>query len=358
MNYGSIIDNRLYIFQHGELSTPENDELIAEIFKHENLDQPNKIELIDSFVDYDLFTIQCNGKSYILKYSLDEFNTCLQYEFDIIKNLNIKNVLKPIIYNKFKFGEEINYSIYLDAKSPSVKNFGLSCITSNIDLLFDSYFNLQKSIKPKRKHEELILEFIKNHSFDFFSENLIKSISLRYDVDKIKKIIETLHSDIFQICQSDILNKDEFCHGDFNQSNILYCFNHFKFINFDNSFTGNSYCDLANLVIYCGFDKNVEEFLFSYFLKKKNSNEFEKEWLDYRKCYDLTLRKVLLETLFNFLKEIYLFESKRSSKFLDIINYISRNEKNILKIPVVNENFEFLYNLFLQPLIGVENKNN
>jgi hypothetical protein len=80
--------------------------------------------------------------------------------------------------------------------------------------------------------------------------------------------------------------------------------------------------------------------------------------MEYRQCFDLVLRKIFLEILFNFLKEVYIFESERPFKLLDVIDTFSQNQNKFMKIVVINKNFEFIYNLFLQPLIGVENKNN
>jgi hypothetical protein len=81
------------------------------------------------------------------------------------------------------------------------------------------------------------------------------------------------------------------------------------------------------------------------------------EWIEYKKCFDLALRKIFLELFFNFFKEIYLFESKRPAKLLEIIEIFSQNQNNFIKIPIINKNFKFIYDLFLQPLIGSENNN-
>ena len=356
MNYNSLIKDQAYLFESEKDLFSENNEFIFKIFEDASLEKPVKIHFNESCIDYDVYDIYCDNKNYILKFSLDEFNTSLKHEFDIIKKLNVQNVLSPIIYNKFKFGDLIHYSIYYNEKNESVKDFGLSSITSNIDFFVDCYFNLQKTIKPKVKHKEIMLKFIENHSLSFFDQDSIDAISSNCDLDKIKEIINILHSEIFKIFQSDIFKKNEFCHGSLNQSNILYCFDHFKFINLCDSFNGNSYYDLCNLVIYCNLNKNLEKKLFDSFLKNKKSTQVAEEWIEYKQCFDLVLRKIFLEILFNFLKEIYLFESKRPFKLLEIIDIFSQNKNNFLKVPIIHQNFKFIYNLFLQPLIGAETK--
>lgn len=358
MNYNSLIKDQAYLFESEKDLFSENNEFIFKIFEHANLKKPTKISFSTSNIDYDTFNISCDNENYILKFSLDEFNSCLKDEFNIIKKLNIRNTLNPVAYNKFVFGDSIHYSIYSSQNNESIKNFGISSMTTNIDTFIDSYFNLQKSIKPKNKHKETMISFINNHSISFFDQDIIEAISNNCDLNKIKEIIDTLHSEIFKIFQSDIFNKDEFCHGDLNQSNILYCFNHFKFINLCNSFEGNLYYDLANLVINCNLNNNLEKKLFDSVLKNKKSNLVAEEWMEYRQCFDLVLRKIFLEILFNFLKEVYIFESERPFKLLDVIDTFSQNQNKFMKIVVINKNFEFIYNLFLQPLIGVENKNN
>jgi hypothetical protein len=357
MNYDSLIKNQTYLFQSEKNPFSENDEFIFKIFEDANLNKPSKITFNTSTINYDILNISSDKKNYILKFSLDEFDFNLKNEFNLIKKLNCNNTLRPVYYNKFKFGDYINYSIYLDENYESVKDFGLGIINDNIDEFITSYFNLQNSIKPKIKHKENIINFIKNHSISFFDKEVLEAISNNSNLNKIEEIINSLHSEIFLLFQSDIFDREEFCHGDLNQSNILYCFNHFKFINLCDSFTGNSYYDLANLVINCNLNKNIEKKLFNSFLKEKNIESTSEQWIEYRKCFDLVLRKIFLEILFNFLKEIYLFESHRPAKFLEIIEIFSQNQNNFLKIPIINNNFEFIYNLLLEPLIGKANNN-
>ena len=358
MNYDSLIKNQTYLFQSEQNSSLQNHELIIKIFEEIHFGKPDIIIYNSSTIDYDIFNVSLNNKSYIVKISLDEFDNFLKYEFNLIEKNKINNLLQPLYYNKFKFGDIIHYSIYLDEKYESIKDFGLGCIIENTDSFVDSYFNLQKSIKPKNKHKEIMINFINNHSISFFDQDIIEAISNNCDLNKIKEIIDSLHSEIFKIFQSNIFNKDEFCHGDLNQSNILYCFDHFKFINLCNSFEGNLYYDLANLVINCNLNNNLEKKLFDSVLKNKKSNLVAEEWMEYRQCFDLVLRKIFLEILFNFLKEVYIFESERPFKLLDVIDTFSQNQSKFMKIAVISKNFEFIYNLFLQPLIGVENKNN
>jgi hypothetical protein len=197
-------------------------------------------------------------------------------------------------------------------------------------------------------------KFLKNHSISFFDKDTIETISKNSNLEQIKEIIDSLHSEILLLFQSEIFNKKEFCHGNLKQSNILYCFDHFKFINLYDGFSGNLYFDFASLVINCGFNKNVEKKLFDSFLKSKNAKSIAEEWVEYRKCFDLASRKIFLEILFDFLKEIYLFGSKRPAKLFEVIEIFSQNQKVFFQIPSINKNFEFIYNLFLQPLIGSE----
>lgn len=356
MNYNSLIKDQAYLFQSEKDLFSENNELIFKIFEDANLGKPTLIQFNTSNIDYDTFKISCGDQDFILKFSLDEFNSSLKYEFDIIKELSTYNTLLPISYNKFKFGDNIHYSIYLNNKNESVKNFGLGSISTNIDIFTDSLFNLQKPIKSIEKHADKMIKFINNHSISFFDKDIIEAITINTNLDTIKEIVSLLHSEILLLFQSNIFNKNEFCHGNLNQSDILYCFNHFKFINLCDSFYGNSYFDLASLVINCGFSKNIEKKLFNSFMKNKKSNQIAEEWIEYRQCFDLVLRKIFLEVLFNYLKEVYLFESNRPAKLLEVIEIFSQNQNDLLKIPVVNKNFKFIYNLFLEPLIGSEEK--
>jgi hypothetical protein len=354
MNYNALIKNQTYLFESEKDEFIDNNDIIYKICEDAKLEKPSKIQFITSEINFDLYKISINNLNLIIKFSLNELDSSLKKEYNIIKNINKSIRYEPIFFNTFKYGDFIHYSIYLDENFECIKDFGLGILSEKKDLFVESYFLLQNYSKPKANHKENILEFINEHSMSFFDKDTIESIQESLDIEKLKEIINSIHSEIFLLFNSEVFDKDEFCHGNLNYNNIFYCYKNFKFFNLSNAFTGNMYCDLANLVITSSLNKELEKKIFNLFVKYKNTQLIAEEWIQYRKCYDLISRKIFLELLFLFLKEIYLFSSRRPIKLLQIIEIFSQNQNNFLKIPTVNKNYEFIYNTLLQPLIGNE----
>lgn len=352
MDYNSIIKNQTYLFEAEKDLFSENNQIIYKICENASLPKPSYIEFITSTIEYDLYKVRCDTSNYVIKYSLDEFDSSLEYEFNIINNINETITYKPIYYNKFHFGDFIHYSIYLDKKFESIKDFGIGIIYEKKELFMENYYSLQKSSKPKIKHKENIENFINQHSINFFDDDVIESIKQNLDIEKLKILIESIHSEMFLLFSLNIFNKNEFCHGNLNANNIFYCYEGFKFFNLSNAFSGNAYCDLASLVINLSLNKNIEKTIFNFLIKKAKKESVVDEWVEYRKCFDFISRKIFLELLFSYLKEVYLFESKRPIKLFEIIEIFSQNKIYFSKIQAVSNNFEFINNLLLQPLIG------
>lgn len=354
MNYNALIKNQTYLFESEKDEFIDNNDIIYKICEDAKLEKPSKIQFITSEINFDLYKISINDLNLIIKFSLNEFDSSLKKEYNIIENINKSITYEPVFYNSFKFGDIIHYSIYLDKNFECIKDFGIGILSEKKDLFVENYFLLQNSINPETDYKENILQFINEHSMSFFDKDIIESIQESLDIEKLKEIIDSIHSEIFLLFNSEVFNKKEFCHGDLNYNNIFYCYKTFKFFNLSNAFSGNMYCDLANLVITSSLSKELEKKIFNLFVKHKNTQSIANEWIEYRKCYDLISRKIFLELLFSFLKEIYLFSSKRPIKLLQIIEIFSHNENNFLKIPTINRNYEFIYNALLQPLIGRE----
>lgn len=354
MNYNALIKNQTYLFESEKDEFIHNNDIIYKICEDAKLEKPSTVQFVTSDINFDLYKICINNLNYIIKYSLDEFNTSLKKEFDITKNINKLIRFEPIIYNTFKYGDFIHYSIYLDENFESIKDFGIGILSEKKHLFIENYFLLQNSVNIETNYKDNILQFINEHSINFFDKDTLESIEKSLDIEKLKEIISSIHSEIFLLLNSKVFNKKEFCHGDLNYNNIFYCYKSFKFFNLSNAFTGNMYCDLANFVITNCLNKELEKKFFNLFVQYKKTQLIAEEWIEYRKCYDLICRKILLELLFLFLKEIYLFSSRRPIKLLQIIEIFSHNENNFLKIPIINKNYEFIYNILLEPLIGKE----
>jgi hypothetical protein len=149
MNYNSLIKNQTYLFESEKDEFIDNNDIIYKICEDAKLEKPSQVQFITSEINFDLYKISINNLNFILKFSLDEFNSSLKKEYDIIKNINKSIRYEPIIFNTFKYGDIIHYSIYLDENFECIKDFGLGILSEKKDLFIENYFLLQNSINPE-----------------------------------------------------------------------------------------------------------------------------------------------------------------------------------------------------------------
>jgi hypothetical protein len=64
------------------------------------------------------------------------------------------------------------------------------------------------------------------------------------------------------------------------------------------------------------------------------------------------IRLFVYETIFNYLCEVYLYESSRPEKILQIVSVFLRNEEVLAMIPSLSQYSTFLIRDIMEPLIG------
>ena len=128
----------------------------------------------------------------------------------------------------------------------------------------------------------------------------------------------------------------------------------FKLIDFTESHHGNQYLDLSRLSIFLGLNSAQEKEMLTSLLKSKGQMLTKESWEEYRSCYDIMIRMVFVELIVSYLKEVYIFSSFRPIKILSIIETFSKNNKAFFRLPIINEHYEFIYRMMLEPIIGKE----
>jgi hypothetical protein len=75
--------------------------------------------------------------------------------------------------------------------------------------------------------------------------------------------------------------------------------------------------------------------------------------MEYEICYQISLRKIFLEILTDYLKEVYVFSSSRPMKITDCVDCFSKNAASFFRIQAVDKHKEFIYKCILEPILGI-----
>lgn len=353
-DFDTLYKNRPYVFEIEKDWFESNNEIIIKILEKENFGKYKSISFLNANYNYDIYKIELEDKTICIKYTLDEEDFLLKQEFDTIKKINSSFVPIPYSYNFIKFGDTIHYSIYEYINTENTKNFGTACLFEYSENFAKSFFNLQKTESPQKNHINYLDFITKNCNLDFLEKENIEAINEYSNYEQFKKIIDSLKFEIQKTSNIESFKGDFFCHGNLKPSNILFFNKEFKFIDFENAFRGNVFFDISHLSIHLGIGEDLEKKILIEFLKCLNQEFTIQHWASYRKCHAINLRKLLAECILSFLKEVYVFSSSRPIKIFEIVQFFILNKNLFLTIPTVQNNKDFLFKTFYDPLIGID----
>jgi hypothetical protein len=357
MQFKNILKNRLYVFPPTEDLVLEDPlDLIQTIFKDtKKLNIPNKeqIELVDSNLNYDTYLIDFSDQPVCLKVSFDSECDLLEREFNLLNQLNGKISPQAIACNSVNYGNKIHYSISTFETLQSIKENAYSELFNNLDNFFINLDFLHDTPAPKQNFLWIENYIFKYLNFEkYFTKKSIFSIKNKYNFNLFKKIISEINIDINNLLKSDSLNKNDFCHGNLKPSNILNLDNQFKFINFENHFSGNKYFDIASLSINFQLNREIDKDFFQNYLSHKKINFTSMEWQSYKDCYNIILRRTFLEILINFLIEDVILSKRRPVKIFELTSLYCYNEENFQTIQVFKNNYKFINDIFSEIILG------
>jgi thiamine kinase-like enzyme len=360
MQFKNILKNRVYISPLNENIFDEDIlDLMQTIFKHAKLNIPEKhqIEFIDSNYNYDIYKVYFLDQSVCVKISFNEKDLSLKEEFTFYKKNN--NIIHPksIKYNSLKYGNNLNYLIISYEEFLPIKKIGYSIFLNNLNLFFNK-FSALKSLKFSSKNIESVIESVFKYCDidEVLPQHTIEIIKQKYDLNSFKNFISSLKLEIKNLCNNPIINQDNLCHGNLKPSNILYSENDIKFINFENCFLGNIYFDIACLSINFKLNSDLDKDFFKKYLSYNNENFSVEKWESYRLCYNIMLRKILLELIINYFFEVFVLTQSRPSKIYELISLYTYNVDNFYKINSFRENYNLISNIFSEAIIGIEDE--
>jgi hypothetical protein len=356
MSLLNLFENRAYLLNSNKEIENEEIEIINIILS--SLKKPmnaTDLELISINDDYDTYKFNFKNSSFCIKISLDGDCASLKNEYESLRKINKLICANLIKYGKIKIGDEISYLITTYENAESVFQLGRSLLINNFDSFCDSYLELQKSKPLKNNFKNHFNDIIKMIDIkSYFLEDSLSSILNYTDLEKIYEILNSIKEEINLIYKKIPKCNKYICHGNLNYNNVITRNEVFKFINFDKSFQSHCFLDFSHLMIELGTTYELESHIFKDFCNKMNIEYNEKTLDEYKQYYEFSLRAKAAETLVNYLKEVYLYQSLRSDKIIKLCDRFSQGYDRYSTISILDQNKEFIIKTLTEPILGIK----
>lgn len=341
--------DRPYLFSLNQTDT-ENELLAANLLKKIGFSSVEDVVFLDSQMDFDCFKATVDGQLRYFKYSFDGDGSFFAHEYSILKQLA---PFAPVAYKhgKTKYSEQLQYIVTSFEAADTVTDFGISSIIENSDSFLYSFDKL-RGVKVDRTFTHYINDLFSRCDIEQLPEHSLAAIADHSNINNLRSILQILKNEIEYLSRQSFCKTSDFCHGKLNTDNILIRNNLFKFHHLQNGYMGNQLFDLCYLFINMGVPLEYQrQFAMDY---KSLFPDFNQEQFieEYNSCFNLMIRLFVYETIFNYLCEIYLYESSRPAKILHMVSVFLRNEEALAMIPSLSQYTTFLVRDIMEPLIG------
>ncbi len=358
MDLKNLITNKAFLFERQEEKS-DGDEVVLKILEKEKYKEINNIQYLGTNFNFDSYRAEADGRAILIKYSLDPDSKFLFNEFDFLRSNT--SIWKPVSinFNTIKIGDPVTYSIQTFEYAENVEEIGRGIIWENLESFLICYCSIQNANHlPSRNFKSYLQSKLEECSVESIPEEAVSLLKERNEYDRLCQLVNLIIDNINQLYKQDVVNANEFVHGNIKLSNILFRNDAFKLINFTDCYKGNAFFDLAALVCCMDLDFDQEKSLFYSFIKFQKKEFSIELWQSYKICYDIFIRLLLLQIVFSYLKEVYVLESSRPSKINKLINTFILNADRFYKINGIIPYVEFLYTSLLEPLIGRKEESN
>ncbi len=343
----NILRDKLFVFSGTTKTTETEKEILTIIAEKEELGETFRTSLIDNEENYDSYKLETTKGNFLIKTSLDEKYGGFKKEFDLLLSLKELNLSPhPRFIGEISYGSKIIYSITDFEGAASANELGKSVLFSNYEecLRLISKFHKATNSAPdlKQKIQQIFTATNLDNQPEF--ADLIKTASPNYQLlaDEtigLKQYIQDSYKEQF--------NGESLCHGNLSPSTILFGARKISFINWQNAFSANPLIDLSNLRMEFDFGEDMEYKIFQYYASLGNRYT----WDEYIAARNFWAQIKLLEYVFSYIKEIYLFRSLRQDKILKVFSSFCRNMKFFEHIPAFQKNKLALLDLFSSPML-------
>lgn len=346
MHISNILNDKLFVFAGSSKTTDTENEILSLIAEKQNLGRISHASTVDNGEDYDSYKVKTQDSSFLIKVSLDSENKIFEKEYKILKLVQSSKIAPtPIAVDEIKYGDKISYLVTSFESAQSALEMGKSILPFNYEHCLQKLCTLHQTPLSEPTLHSHIQSIFARTSFDNQPEfaDLVKTNGLNYqllndEILGIKEEIQQKHKTFF--------SADSIIHGGITASTLLLGNEGMKLINWQNSCAANPLFDLANVKMEFDFADNLE---YKIFLKYQEIAQ-KHSWDEYLEVRNFLSTIKLLEYVFSYIREIYLFQSNRQDKILKIFSNFCRNVKFFEHIPAFRRNKDALIGLFSSPM--------
>lgn len=346
MHISNILNDKLFVFAGSSKTTDAENEILSLINEKENLGGIQRVSLVDNGEDYDSYKVSTKDNNFLIKVSLDAENSIFEKEHQILQKIQtLKIAPVSIATDKIKYGDKISYLVTSFESAQSALEMGKSILPFNYEHCLERLCTLHQTALTEPTLHSSIQSVFARTSFDNQPEfaDLVKVNGLNYqllndEILGIKEEIQQKHKTFF--------STDSIIHGGITASTLLLGNSGMKLINWQNSCAANPLFDLANVKMEFEYTDEIE---YKIFLKYKEIAQ-KHSWDEYLEVRNFLSMVKLLEYVFSYIREIYLFRSNRQDKILKIFANFCRNVKFFEHIPAFRKNKDALIGLFSSPM--------
>lgn len=353
-NITESFNQRTFVIPRADFTTDSQRELISFILNKHGEKYSNKIKLIDDNDDYDSFFVEIIDKGFCIKISFDSIP--IFYEYMILKGIeNLKISPYAIDRGEIEFGKTVYYTIQSYEYSENLFEMGVSSILEEHNSNIFSALTKMHTYSPPKEvwpHLDDTQSYLQYHNTIF--ENLTQYIDSTEveEFNFIKNLYKEIYDDMYFFYLNNKLNltQEKFVHGNLDSSTIISNNGEFKFINFENSFVGNPFFDLANIAFELQMTGLKEYDFISKRIKDYQliENRFKAGDLlnEYKLCKYIWTRKKFLDLINEYIKEILILNKKRLDKISRLGHYFSNHYFRFNTISAFEKNKNVLVQKF------------
>lgn len=346
MHISNVLKDKLFVFSGSSKTTDAEKEILSLICEKENLGRILNSSVVDNEETHDSYKLLTSNGSFLIKASLDQSSKNFQKEFATLKKIEQLNLApKAISIGEIRLGANIEYlitSFYEGLRS--TEDYGKSILYNNYKEILKKIFTLG-SVQSDFSFRDKISEIFAATNFSAqkeFQELLEK------DSDNFKVLNEEILSlkEWTQNNYSESFDNGGLIHFNVNPSTVLLSRNDIKLINFEQNCNADPLIELASLRFSFDYSQDFEFEVFNSFNEGKNYS-----WEEYLLTRRFYAGIHLLKTVFQYIKEIYLFKGLRQDKILKTFHNFCRNTSLYEHLPAFQKNKEKLAELFSSPMV-------
>jgi hypothetical protein len=344
-----ILNNRTYVINSSEDWDSIKD-FIRLVLKKININlEIDEFYHEDNHENYDCYKlITSDRKVFYLKISFDENSKILERENFILQKT--KGVASGVVkfYGKVELHENISCLLFQFPNCFNVRNLGRGLLLDNIEVFLDSYKSFCQTKPSKLKYKSVLSNQIKSWDIEKnFSETAKESIKHNTDYNKIVFIQKTLGDDLIS-CIPEV-EKGSTCISSLSLDSIYFSKNLFYFDCLQNTCCYHPLVDLVDIFLNFGVKEEKEKEILDKFYQYYNVFHDQNF---YDEIYIMQSKKKLLELLFSYLREVYMFRSTRLDTIINISNEFHNCYGKFKNIGTFLDNKKFLFDLITEPIFG------